>query len=80
MDSTLTSDTYGAVQTIINTYTQGGIKLENWRKTKKQRKGGQSELKESLEAGGDELRKDYQRLRQEHGRGFEQGDGKSGLA
>jgi hypothetical protein len=75
MDQTSNSGTLCAITAITDSFVEAASRLENWRRVKKHRKSGESELRDSLEAGSDELRVGYQKLRQEYGEDFEQGDG-----
>lgn len=77
MDPVVSSGTWCAVTAVIDGFSGAHERLEGWRKVKKYRKSGESELRDSLGAGRDELKAEYEKLRQEYGEEFEKGDGKS---
>lgn len=75
MNSHSLSDTEGAVLTISNAFEEALVRFGSWKTTRKNRRSGESELQDSLEAGRDDLKSYFNKLKDEHGTDFENGDG-----
>lgn len=70
------SNIEGAITAICSAFDEALTRFQGWRKTRRYRRSGESELQDSLECGRDDLKADFYKLRDENGVEFERGDGK----